>query len=143
MSRFVKAGSWFLNVDHIVQVYGHEDGFVTILMDNGESIKADSDVGFDIMGKHHITAIIPSHGNLWARMEQDGREFDIAVEHLVLTADGSYYPLEAALLVEESRGDVTYNQLLADDGDDDEEYMRQNAEDDEEILSIYLDSPRC
>jgi len=142
MSRFAKIKERLINTDHIVEVHDHKDGSITIRLDTGESIKAGSEAEVEIMGRDYVTAIIPCHGRLWAKMEQGGREFDICVEHLVLTADGSYYPLEASLLVEEFRGDVIYKHLLVDDDDDDEEYMRQNDDDDDEVLGIYVDSHR-
>lgn len=132
MSRFISVHNMVINVDHIVRVLEQGENSLIIYLSTGEKIEAHGDLNLDITGHNHIVGIVHCNDNLWARMEQDGKEFDIAVEHLVLTADGSYYPLEAALLEDESKGDVVYKAMIADDGDDDEEYLRMNSE--EEIM---------
>lgn len=129
MSRFISVHNMVINVDHIVRVLEQQDGSRTIYLSTGEEIEAHGDLDLDIMGHNYIVDIVRCNDNLWARMEQAGKEFDVAVEHLVLTADGSYYPLEAALLEDESEGDIVYKAMVADDGDDDEEYLRMNSED--------------
>lgn len=128
MSRFISVHNMVINVDHIVRVLEQGENSLIIYLSTGEKIEAHGDLNLDITGHNHIVGIVRCNDNLWARMEQDGKEFDIAVEHLVLTADGSYYPLEAALLEEESEGDVVYKVMVADDGDDDEAYPRMNSE---------------
>lgn len=132
MSRFISVHNMVINVDHIVRVLEQGENSLIIYLSTGEKIEAHGDLNLDITGHNHIVGIVHCNDNLWARMEQDGKEFDIAVEHLVLTADGSYYPLEAALLEDESKGDVVYKAMIADGGDDDEEYLRMNSE--EEIM---------
>ena len=131
MSRFISIENRMVNIDHIVQVLNHEDGFITVFLDNGESIKTGSEAEIDILGSRHVTAIVPCSINLWAKMEQDGKEFDIAAEHLVLTADGRYYPLEASLLEKESCGDVTFKALFYDDHADDDVLFCLDDDDDD------------
>lgn len=129
MSRFISIHNMMINVDHIVRILEQDEDTRIIYLSTGERIEAHGDLDLDITGRNHIVDIVPCDNNLWARMEQDGKGFDVAVEHLVVTADGNYYPLEAALLEEASEGDVVYKALIADDGDDDEEIMLMNAED--------------
>lgn len=132
MSRFISVHNMVINVDHIVRVL--EQGENSLIIHNTNdvimprNVQIEVAMGLNLFASTHVRC----NDNLWARMEQDGKEFDIAVEHLVLTADGSYYPLEAALLEDESKGDVVYKAMIADDGDDDEEYLRMNSE--EEIM---------
>lgn len=128
MSRFISIHNMMVNVNHIVRILEQDEDTRIIYLSTGEKIEAHGDLNLDIMGRNHIVDIVRCKDNLWARMEQDGKEFDVAIEHLVLTADGSYYPLEAALLEDESEGDVVYKAMVADDGDDDEEYLRMNSE---------------
>jgi len=129
MSRFISIHNMMINVDHIVRILEQDEDTRIIYLSTGEKVEAHGDLDLDIMGHNHIVDIVPCNDNLWARMEQDGKEFDVAVEHLVLTADGSYYPLEAALLEEVSEGEVIYKALVSDDGDDDEEFLCMNSED--------------
>jgi len=134
MSRFISVHNLMINVDHIVRILEQSDGSLIFYLSTGEKIEAQGDLDLDIAGHNHIVDIVPCKDNLWARMEQNGKEFDIAVEHLVLTASGCYYPLEAALLEEESEGDVVYKGMVADDGDDDEFMLCLDQDDDDSCL---------
>lgn len=103
MSRFIILEDRMINVDHIVEVVDHDDGVVTICLTNSEMIPASSEVCDKILGCDHAVSVIPCGPNLWARMTYpNGKTFRIAVDNLILKADGTYYPLEAELLEDSS-----------------------------------------
>ena len=99
MSRFIVIEDRMINVDYIVEVVDHEDGFVTICLNNGETFNAGSEVCDEILGCERAVSIVPCVPNLWAEIAgPHGKSFCIPVDHLILKADGSYYPLEAELI---------------------------------------------
>lgn len=118
MSRFIILEDRMINVDHIVEVVDHDDGVVTICLTNGEMIPAGSEVCDKILGCDHAVSVIPCGPNLWARMTYpNGKTFRIAVDNLILKADGTYYPLEAELLEDSSEGALRFVELFSNDGE--------------------------
>ena len=49
-----------------------------------------------------------------------GKSFCIPVDHRILKADGSYYPLEAELIEVSSEGQIQFVELFSDYGDDED-----------------------
>lgn len=120
MSRFIEVENRMINVDHIMEVIDHEDGTITICLGTGDTIKTESCVAADIKGSRHVVSIIPCGKNLWAELRgTDGMPFGIEVGHLLLMADGSYYPLEAAMIETASGGDNRLVRFFFDDEADD------------------------
>ena len=119
MSRFIILEDRMINVDHIVEVVDHDDGVVTICLTNSEMIPASSEVCDKILGCGQAVSVIPCGPNLWARMTYpNGKTFRIAVDNLILKADGTYYPLEAELLEDSSEGALRFVELFSNDGED-------------------------
>jgi hypothetical protein len=48
----------------------------------------------------------------------NGKTFRIAVDNLILKADGTYYPLEAELLEDSSEGALRFVELFSNDEED-------------------------
>lgn len=103
MSRFVEIGANLINVDHIVRAITQKNGTLHIILDNGDTVKADSgltQILNDIAGRDFITSAVPCEG-VYASYEYGGKEFRYPIHQFGVTACGEIRPLSLHFFVTE------------------------------------------
>ena len=99
MSRFAKIGIRNVNIDKIRCYWNEGEAYddIVVQLDDGKTIRAHDERSIaegDIIGRNHITQIIPCIKTLYARYEIDGNEVEYPVYYLGLCADGFVRPLD-------------------------------------------------